>query len=119
MALLCSQAAPPRGAQERVPWRDRLRCVDMVITWRDARGKRVGSVALEVDGPLHFLPDATGALTVPNTKTVFRNRVYANAGLCVVSVRVGTDVGRSLRALEADQFRVELREQLRGAGVPL
>ena len=110
---------PVTLAQERMPWRDKLRCVDMAISWLDGSGKRAGCVALEVDGPMHFLPDATGALTVPNTTTVIRNCVYARAGLRVVSVRVGNDVGRGVPEIEKSEFREVLAAQLRTAGVPV
>jgi hypothetical protein len=77
------QAAAPVG--------DGARVVDALLTWPGGR------VAVEVDGPLHCLRDARGALTIPNTPTRLRNHILEQWGYIVVSLRLDNWAYGSLR----------------------
>jgi RAP domain len=96
------QAAAPMGDGSRV--------LDVLLTWPGGR------VAVEVDGPSHFLRDARGALTIPNTPTRLRDHILEQWGYTVVSVRLADWPYGSLCT---DEFRDALAARLRAASVPL
>jgi RAP domain len=86
------------------------RVVDILLTWPGGR------VAVEVDGPSHFLRDVRGALTVPDTPTRLRDHIREQWGYTVVSVRLDDWPYGSLGSYA---FREALAARLRAAGVPL
>jgi RAP domain len=96
------QAAAPVGDGSRV--------VDILLTWPD------GKVAVEADGPSHFLRDARGALTILNTPTRLRNHIFEQWGYTVVSVRLDD---WPYGSLGSTSFKEALAARLRAAGVPL
>jgi RAP domain len=96
------QAAAPVG--------DGSRIVDILLTWPGGR------VAVEVDGPSHFLRDASGARTILDTPTRMRNHILEQWGFTVVSVRLED---WPYRTWESAEFRQSLAARLRAAGVPL
>ena len=89
---------------------DGSRVTDALVTWPG------GQLAVEVDGPTHFIPDPTGGSgTVKSTATRLRDHQLAAWGVPVLSVEV-TDV--PVQHFSTAAFEVELTERLRGAGVP-
>ena len=87
---------------------DGSRVVDVLLEWPGGR------VAAEVDGPHHFLEDASGERTRLDTRTLLRNRTLQMWGFEVASIPVAG--WGDLRSLA---FRALIVERLRAAGVPL
>ena len=85
--------------------------MDALVTWPG------GQLAVEVDGPTHFIPDpAGGGGTVKSTATRLRDLQLAAWGVPVLSVEVA---GKPVRHFSSAAFQAELTTRLRGAGVPL
>ena len=100
----------PRNLQVAQPVGDGSRVVDVLLEWPGGR------VAVEVDGPSHFLEDADGARTRLDTRTLLRNHTLRMWGITVVSVRL-EDYAHG--ALTTPAFEGALARQLCAAGVPL
>ena len=98
----------PVQAQQAVG--DGTRVVDVLLTWPGGR------LAVEVDGPHHFLTDPDTGARRRNGATVLRDAQLRRWGIDVLSVPVE---GRSLRELRSPAFRAELAAMLRDHGVPL
>jgi RAP domain len=114
--LTCnSQAAPAclspaPQVQAAAPVGDSSRIVDVLLTWPGGR------VAVEVDGPFHFLRDASSARTILDTPTRICKYILEQWGYTVVAVRLED---WPYGAWESDAFRQSLAARLRAAGVPL
>ena len=100
--------APAVQAQQAVG--DGTRVVDVLLTWPGGR------LAVEVDGPHHFLTDPDTGARRRNGATVLRDAQLRRWGLDVLSVPVED---RSLAELRSAAFRAELAAMLRDRGVPL
>ena len=87
---------------------DGSRVVDMLLKWPGGR------VAVEVDGPSHFLEDADGERTTLTTGTLLRNRTLEQWGLTVVSLHF-----EGPNDIHTASFAARMASQLREAGVPL
>ena len=96
--------------QTRQPVGDGSRIVDALVTWPGGR------LAVEVDGPHHFLSDPSTGELRRNGATVLRDAQLRRWGLDVLSVPV---VDRTIAELRSDAFRAELATLLRERGVPL
>jgi RAP domain len=105
---VCRRAAP--HAQAAAPAGDGSRVVDLLLVWPG------GKVAVEADGPSHFLRDASGARTILDTPTRMRNHILEQWGYTVVAVRLDD---WPYGAWESDEFRQSLAARLCAAGVPL
>ena len=90
---------------------DGSRAVDILVTWPG------GQLAVEADGPTHFIPSPTdGGGPVKSTATRLRDHQLAAWGLPMLSVEVGSV---PLQHFTSNAFKAQLREQLRDAGVPI
>jgi RAP domain len=87
---------------------DGSRVVDVLLEWPDGR------VAVEVDGPSHFLVDASGKNTKLTTGTLLRNRTLEQWGLTVVSIHF-----EGPNDIHTASFASRVEAQLRAAGVPV
>ena len=97
--------------QATTPVGDGSRAVDILVTWPG------GHLAVEADGPTHFIPSPTGGGgIVKSTATRLRDHQLAAWGVPVLSVEV-TDV--PLPHFRSAAFKTLLTEQLRSAGVPI
>ena len=86
------------------------RIVDVLLTWPGGR------LAIEVDGPYHFLTDPDTGERRRDGATVLRDAQLRRWGLDVLSVPVA---GRTVAELRSDAFCAELAALLRERGVPL
>lgn len=89
---------------------DGSRVVDALVTWPG------GQLAVEVDGPTHFIPSPDGASTVKSTATRLRDHQRKAWGIAILSINV---VDKPVRKLESATFAAQLAQQLCAAGVPL
>ena len=89
---------------------DGSRIVDALVTWPG------GQLAVEVDGPHHFIPSPDGASMVKSTATRLRDHQLKAWGIPVLSIKVA---GKPVRHFQSAAFQAELAEKLRVAGVPL
>ena len=89
---------------------DGSRMVDALVTWPGGR------LAVEVDGPTHFIPSPDGTGTALSTATRLRDHQLAAWGLPLLSIPVADKPSRHFKSAA---FKAELAEQLRAAGVPL
>ena len=94
-------------AQEAVG--DGTRVVDVLLTWPGGR------LAVEVDGPHHFLTDPDTGERRRDGATVLRDAQLRRWGLDVLSIPVA---GCSFAELSSCSFQEELRTLLRQRGVP-
>ena len=94
--------------QRAVAVGDGTRVVDVLLTWPGGR------LAVEVDGPYHFLTDPDTGERCRNGATVLRDAQLRRWGLDVLSVPVED---RPIAALRSDAFRAELAALLRDRGV--
>jgi hypothetical protein len=91
---------------------DGSRVVDALLTWRE------GQLAIEVDGPFHFMsgPGHTKSATKLTAATRLRNyqlRLWGIKGMSIVVV------DQKLKYLRSVEFQNRLAKQLRRAAVPL
>ena len=96
--------------QTRQPVGDGSRIVDALVTWPGGR------LAVEVDGPHHFLSDPSTGELRRNGATVLRDAQLRRWGLDMMSVQVGATSEEALRSTE---FCDALAGGLRQAGVPV
>jgi hypothetical protein len=96
--------------QASAPVGDASRAVDALVTWPSGR------LAVEVDGPTHFIPSPDGVGTVRSTATRLRDHQLAAWGLPMLSIEVA---GKPPRHFSSAAFRAELAARLRAAGVPV
>jgi very-short-patch-repair endonuclease len=94
--------------QASQPVGDGSRVVDVLLEWPDGR------VAVEVDGPSHFLEDADGERSTLTTGTLLRNRTLEQWGLTVVSIHL-----EGPNDIHTASFAARVAAQLRAAGVPV
>ena len=87
---------------------DGSRVVDVLLEWPGGR------VAVEVDGPTHFLEGADGARTRLSTSTLLRNHRLQMWGIEVASIPVA-----GCGDLRSPAFRALVAERLGAAGIPL
>jgi hypothetical protein len=92
---------------------DGTRAVDILLTWPGGK-----PVAIEVEGPHHFLRSPGGGLNVVDTPTRLRNHVLERWGFAVVQVN-RQNAGVDYPHVESDKFRTWLEGKLRDAGVPV
>jgi len=92
------------------PVGDGSRVVDMLLTWA------VGTMAVEVDGPSHFVEGATGAHMRLSTPTLMRNATLHNLWDITVAAIPITGWDGHFRSAA---FRAHVAERLRAAGVPV
>ena len=109
---LTSASAPKRvlNVQASAPVGDGSRIVDALVTWPG------GQLAVEVDGPTHFIPSPDGVGTVTSTATRLRDHQLAAWGVPVLSVAVA---GKPVSYFRSPDFEAQLAEQLRDVGVPV
>ena len=88
---------------------DGSRCVDVLLTWPGGR------LAVEVDGPSHFVTDMATGEQWRSGATVLRDTLLRRWGLDVLSVPVSGGPA----ALRTAERRAELAAMLRERGVPL
>jgi hypothetical protein len=88
--------------------RDGSRVVDVLLKWPG------GKLAVEVDGPTHFLEDAGGERTRLTTATLLRSHILQMWGTVVASIPVA-----GWGNLRSPAFRALVAERLRSAGIPL
>ena len=96
--------------QTSAPVGDGSRMVDALLTWPGGR------LAVEVDGPTHFIPSPNGSGKVKSTATRLRDHQLAAWDVPMLSIPV---TGIPLRHFKTAAFQAELAAQLRAAGVPL
>ena len=84
--------------------------VDALVTWPGGR------LAVEVDGPTHFIPSPDGTGTVLSTATRLRDHQLAAWEVPMLSVPVAD---KPVRHFKSAAFMAQLAEQLRAAGVPI
>ena len=96
--------------QTSAPVGDRSRMVDALLTWPG------GQLAVEVDGPTHFIPSPDGAGTVKSTATRLRDHQLVAWGLPPLCLNVAD---KPIGYFKEGVFQAQLAEQLRAAGVPL
>ena len=89
---------------------DGSRMVDALLTWPGGR------LAVEVDGPTHFIPSPNGSGKVKSTATRLRDHQLAAWDVRMLSIPVAD---KSVPYLKSAAFQTALAEQLRAAGVPL
>ena len=89
---------------------DGSRMVDALLTWPG------GQLAVEVDGPTHFIPSPDGSGKVKSTATRLRDHQLEAWDVRMLSIPVAD---KSVPYLKSAAFQTELAEQLRAAGVPL
>ena len=104
------KASSVPAMQASAPVGDGTRMVDALVTWPGGR------LAVEVDGPYHFIPSPDGVGTVKSTATRLRDHQLAAWRVPVLSIPVA---GKPVRYFKSSDFQEELAEQLRAAGVPL
>ena len=98
------------NVQASAPVGDGSRIVDALVAWPG------GQLAVEVDGPTHFIPSPDGVGTVTSTATRLRDHQLAAWGVPVLSVAVA---GKPVSYFRSPDFEAQLAEQLRNVGVPL
>ena len=89
---------------------DGSRIVDALVTWPG------GQLAVEADGPTHFIPSPDGIGTVTSTATRLRDHQLAAWGVPVLSVAVAD---KPVSYFTSPDFEAQLAEQLRDVGVPV
>jgi hypothetical protein len=89
---------------------DGSRSVDALVTWPG------GQLAIEVDGPTHFLSSHGSSCGPPTASTRLRDYILRQWGLQVLSVPV---VDLQLHHLRSGSFQQQLESRLRRAGVPV
>ena len=104
------KASSVPAMQASAPVGDGSRMVDALVTWPGGR------LAVEADGPTHFIPSPDGVGTVKSTATRLRDHQLAEWDVPVLPVKVA---GKPVRYFASSDFQAELAEQLRSAGVPL
>ena len=98
--------------QASAPVGDGSRAADILVTWPG------GQLAVEADGPTHFIPSPTGGRggTVKSTATRLRDHQLAVWGVPVLSIEVG---GVPLPHFRSAVFKADLAAGLHAAGVPI
>ena len=90
---------------------DGTRTVDMYLEWP------TGSLIIEVDGPLHYMPTAQGLRSEGSTPTRMRNYILQNVwGYKLLCIYIEA---HELTTFDTDHFKEALACQLVARGVPL
>jgi hypothetical protein len=89
---------------------DGSRSVDALVTWPG------GQLAIEVDGPTHFMSFRGSSCGPPTASTRLRDYILRQWGLQVLSVPV---IGQQMHDMRSGAFQQQLESRLRRAGVPL